>query len=169
MIACRRGAVHDVAKLLDFGLVHDHALDDAGQQLTLHGAVLGSPPYISPEQARGRGHVDGRSDIYSMGGLAYYLVTGQSPFVRETVMELLVAHMHEPVPPPRQVRPELPLDLEEIILTCLRKDPGERYADVAALDGALARCEAAEQWDGEQATAWWDGRRRADTSIQLAG
>jgi eukaryotic-like serine/threonine-protein kinase len=165
VIACRRGAVHDVAKLLDFGLVHDHTLDAAGHQLTLHGAVLGSPPYISPEQARGRGHVDGRSDIYSLGGLAYYLVTGQSPFVRETVMELLVAHMHEQVVPPRQLRPELPLDLEEVILTSLRKDPSERYPDVAALDRALARCECAEQWDAEQATTWWDGRRHDVASV----
>jgi serine/threonine-protein kinase len=172
VIACRRGTVHDVAKLLDFGLVHDHTLDGtADGQLTMHGAVLGSPPYISPEQARGRGHVDGRSDIYSLGGLAYYLVTGQSPFVRETVMELLVAHMHEPVTPPRQVRPELPLDVEEVIMTCLRKDPTERYADVAALDRALAGCECADQWDDEQATAWWDDRRRAaqESSVPLAG
>ncbi len=136
VIACKRGTVHDVAKLLDFGLVHDHGLDGDSDKLTLHGAVLGSPPYISPEQARGRGPVDGRSDIYSLGGLAYYLVTGQLPFVRETVMELLVAHLHEQVVPPRQVRPELPHDLEEVILTCLRKDPAERYGDIAGLDRA---------------------------------
>jgi tRNA A-37 threonylcarbamoyl transferase component Bud32 len=165
VIACRRGAVYDVAKLLDFGLVHDHGLDGHDHQLTLHGAVLGSPPYISPEQARGKGHVDGRSDIYSLGGLAYYLVTGQSPFVRETAMELLVAHMHDQVAPPRQIRPELPLDLEEVILTCLRKDPAERYADVATVDRVLARCECAEQWDGEQATAWWEGRRHHVASV----
>jgi serine/threonine-protein kinase len=159
VITCKRGAVHDVAKLLDFGLVHDHGLDGAADKLTMHGAVLGSPPYISPEQARGRGHVDARSDIYSLGGLGYFLLTGQSPFVRETAMELLVAHLHEPVLSPRQLRPELPHDLEEVILNCLRKDPGERYPDIASLDAALARCECADQWDAEQAEAWWKGRR----------
>ena len=158
VIACQRGAAYDVAKLLDFGLVHDHGLDNEPDKLTIHGAVLGSPPYISPEQARGRGHVDGRADIYSLGGLAYYLVTGQSPFVRETAMELLVAHVHEPVVPPRQLRPELPPDLEEVILTCLRKDPAERYPDVASLDRALAQCASAEQWDGERAEEWWKDR-----------
>ena len=168
MIACRRGAVHDVAKLLDFGLVHDHQLDGGDDKLTLQGAVLGSPPYISPEQARGRGHVDGRSDIYSVGGLAYYLVTGQSPFVRETVMELLAAHLHEPVMPPRQIRPELPHDLEEVILTCLRKDAAERFPSVAALDHALAQCESADHWDTEQAEAWWRGWDRDVAQMEVA-
>jgi eukaryotic-like serine/threonine-protein kinase len=158
VIACQRGAAYDVAKLLDFGLVHDHGLDGAPDKLTLNGAVLGSPPYISPEQARGRGHVDGRSDIYSLGGLAYYLLTGQSPFVRETAMEMLVAHVHEPVVPPRQIRPELPGDLEEVILTCLRKDPAERFPDVASLDRAVAACEPDEPWDNDQAEAWWKER-----------
>jgi serine/threonine-protein kinase len=160
VIACQRGAVHDVAKLLDFGLVHDHGLDGTSDKLTMQGAVLGSPPYISPEQAKGRGHVDGRSDIYSVGGLAYYLVTGQSPFVRDTAMELLVAHVHEQAAAPRTLRPELPHDLEEVILTCLRKKPEERYPDVASLDRALAQCEAADRWDGEQAEQWWKGYGR---------
>ena len=168
MIACRRGAVHDVAKLLDFGLVHDHGLDGESDKLTMQGAVLGSPPYISPEQARGRGHVDGRSDIYSLGGLAYYLVTGQSPFVRETAMEMLVAHVHEQATPPRQIRPELPLDLEEVILTCLRKNPTERYPDVAALDAALSRCESADQWDAEQAESWWHDQGREVVKAEVA-
>jgi serine/threonine-protein kinase len=169
VIACRRGAAHDVAKLLDFGLVHDHALDGhVDHKLTIQGAILGSPPYISPEQARGRGHVDARSDIYSLGGLAYYLVTGQSPFVRDTVMELLVAHLHEVVQPPRELRPELPHDLEEVILTCLRKDPAERYPDVASLDRALSRCEAADQWDADRAEVWWRDRDRGAEKVEVA-
>ena len=168
VIACRRGAVHDVAKLLDFGLVHSHGLDSSPDQLTLQGAVLGSPPYISPEQARGRGQVDGRSDIYSLGGLLYYLVTGQSPFIRDTAMEMLVAHVHEPVVPPRQVRPELPLDLEEVILTCLRKTPADRYADVAQLDAALAHCDCADGWDTEQAESWWKERGREPLEAEVA-
>jgi serine/threonine-protein kinase len=167
IIACRRGSVDDVAKLLDFGLVHDHGLDGSSDKLTMHGAVLGSPPYISPEQARGRSHVDGRSDIYSLGGLAYYLVTGQAPFVRETAMELLVAHLHDHVTPPCQLRPELAHDLEEVILTCLRKDPAERYPDIATLDAALAHCDAADQWDADQAEAWWKGRRE-QTPVEAA-
>src|SRR5260370_36992075 len=70
-------------------------------------------------------------------------------------MEMLVAHVHEAVVPPRQIRPELPGDLEDVILTCLRKDPAERYPDVANLDRALAACEPDEPWDNDQAEAWW--------------
>lgn len=162
IIACQRGKVHDVAKLLDFGLVHDIGLDSKHEQLTMQGTILGSPPYISPEQARGRGPVDARTDIYSIGGLAYFLVTGQAPFVRESAMELLVAHLHEVPVPPRQLRPDLPADLEEIILTCLHKDPEQRYPDIEELDSALARCESAGDWDAAQAESWWDNLRAFD-------
>jgi serine/threonine protein kinase len=79
VLACRRGRVHDVAKLLDFGLVHDVAVQHE-PQLTLHGTIIGTPAYIAPEQARGKGVIDARTDIYSLGALAYFLVTGQAPF-----------------------------------------------------------------------------------------
>jgi tRNA A-37 threonylcarbamoyl transferase component Bud32 len=162
VIACQRGGVHDVAKLLDFGLVHDVGFDNRAQQLTIQGTILGSPPFISPEQARGRGVIDARTDIYSLGALAYYLVTGQPPFVREAVMELIVAHLHDTPASPRQLRPELPADLEDVILTCLQKDPEQRYADVQSLDEALAACEAARDWDAEQAELWWANLRSLD-------
>jgi hypothetical protein len=71
-----------------------------------------------------------------------------------------VAHVHEAVVSPQQLRPELPHDFEEVILTCLRKSPAERFVDVAALDAALARCESADQWDAERAEAWWKERGR---------
>ncbi len=154
IIASQRGGVHDVAKLLDFGLVQDIGIagDD---KLTMQGTILGSPAYISPEQARGRGQVDSRTDIYSLGGLAYFLVTGQMPFVRESVMEMIAAHLHETPTPPRQLRPELPSDLEEVILKCLSKSPQDRYGSVNSLDKALAQCECADAWDNDQAEQWW--------------
>ena len=160
VIACQRGGVHDVAKLLDFGLVQDVGPFALGSdRLTMVGAILGSPNYISPEQANGKGRIDGRTDIYSLGALAYFLVTGQTPFVRETAMELIVAHMKEEVVPPRQRRPEIPHDLEDVILTCLRKNPDERFADAESLELALAACDAADEWDTHQAKEWWIGRR----------
>lgn len=159
VIACQRGGQYDVAKLLDFGLVQDLSIGGAqgsDQRLTLQGTILGSPPYISPEQARGRGEVDARTDVYSLGGLAYFLLTGQAPFVRETIMELLVAHLHETPTPLRSLRPELPADLEDVVLTCLRKEASERYTDAASLDRALAACESSDDWDAEQAEHWWE-------------
>jgi len=164
IIVCRRGSVYDVAKLLDFGLVHevDRALAGSSK-LTIQGTILGSPNYFSPEQAAGRANIDARTDIYSLGSLAYFLVTGQPPFVRDTVMELIAAHMKDEVIPPRQLRPELPVDLEDVILTCMRKHPDERYPDAESLDRALASCESADQWDADQARAWWRQEARTPT------
>lgn len=156
VIASQRGGVHDVAKLLDFGLVQGIGLQAESDKLTIQGSILGSPPYISPEQALGKSQVDPRTDIYSLGGLAYFLVTGQAPFLRETAMELLMAHVHDRVLPPRELRPDLPSDLEEVILRCLSKSPNARYAEIQDLDDALADCADAKEWDHEQATHWWN-------------
>jgi serine/threonine-protein kinase len=170
IIACQRGGVHDVAKLLDFGLVQDVGGFSAGSdKLTMQGAILGSPNYISPEQASGKNQIDARTDIYSMGALAYFLVTGQTPFVRETAMELLAAHMKDEVTPPHQLRPELPLDLEEVILMCLRKNPDERFSDAETLDLALAACDAADQWDEYRAKDWWQQAARQTEKLQAVG
>jgi tRNA A-37 threonylcarbamoyl transferase component Bud32 len=166
VIACQRGGVHDVAKLLDFGLVQDVGGFAAGSdKITMLGAILGSPNYISPEQASGRGQIDGRTDIYSLGALAYFLVTGQTPFVRETAMELLAAHMKDDVPPPRQLQPEIPQDLEEVIMMCLRKSPEARFTDAESLELALAACDAANQWDADRAREWWQQTAKEKTQL----
>jgi serine/threonine-protein kinase len=163
VIACQRGGVNDVAKLLDFGLVQDvGAFASGSDKLTMQGAILGSPNYISPEQARGKGPIDPRTDIYSLGALGYFLVTGQTPFVRDTAMELLAAHMKDEAVPPRQLRPELPQDLEEVILMCLRKNPDDRFSDMESLDLALAACDAADQWDTYRAKDWWHETSRTE-------
>ncbi len=170
VIACQRGGVHDVAKLLDFGLVQDVGGFMAGSdKLTMQGAILGSPNYISPEQASGKNQIDPRTDIYSLGALAYFLCTGQTPFVRETAMELLAAHMKDEVTPPHQLRPEMPLDLEEVILMCLRKNPDARFSDAESLDLALAACDAADQWNEYRAKDWWQQAARQAGNLQAVG
>ncbi len=160
VLVCERGGVRDVVKLLDFGLVHGCDAD-LSAKLTVQGSILGSPQYMSPEQAMSKPAIDARTDIYSLGALAYFLVTGSPPFVRDSAMEHLVAHIHEPATPPRQMRPEVPEDLEEIILRCLQKNPDDRYADIGAVAFALANCDAAVEWDGEQAERWWRERTEA--------
>jgi hypothetical protein len=155
VLACERGGVHDVAKLLDFGLVQETRLGPGEARLTLQGSIIGSPPFMSPEQAAGSSQVDARSDIYGVGGLAYYLLTGRPPFQRETAMQMLLAHAYEAVVPPRELRPEIPADLEAIVLRCLAKDPAERYPDAQSLEQALAGCSCAGGWDEEKAAAWW--------------
>ena len=162
LIACERGGIQDVVKLLDYGLVNGRTTEEEAPpaRLTMQGTILGSPPYMAPEQARGR-DLDRRSDIYSIGGVTYFLLTGKPPFVRETVMELLIAHASEKVVPPSELRPEIPADLEAVVLRCLEKDPDRRFANAESLEKALAGCACAGAWTGEMAAEWW--RTHAET------
>jgi len=145
----------DVAKLLDFGLVRPAATSDA-PRLSGEGQILGTPLYMSPEQASGRTReVDARSDLYSLGAVAYYLLTGKPPFDSESAIELVIAHARDPVPPPSLVRPGIPEDLERIVLLCLAKDAADRFSDAESLERALGECACASEWDQGQATRWW--------------
>jgi serine/threonine-protein kinase len=167
VLVCRQGGLHDVAKLLDFGLVRAPASGEDATRLTEKGTVMGTPDYMAPEQARGA-EVDGRGDIYALGAVAYFLLTGRPPFVRETAVETMAAHLREPVPPPRGLRPDLPADLEVVVLRCLAKDPAGRYADVDQLEQALAGCACAGTWTEADARAWWH-QEEAASARESAG
>jgi serine/threonine-protein kinase len=155
IIVGRRGGRCDVAKLLDFGLVREHGLHADGQQLTQEGTLAGTPAYMSPEQATGNAELDGRSDLYSLGAVAYFLVTGQPPFMRATAVQTLAAHLGELVVAPNQHRPDMPADVQSALLRCLEKEPGRRFQDAESLEQALGQCSCAGQWKREQAAAWW--------------
>ncbi len=144
----------DVAKVLDFGVVGGvAALPDPDPAAS--GMVAGTPEYVSPEQAVADRVVDGRSDIYGLGAMLYFMVTGRPPFQRETPADVLRAHVSEPVMPPRQLRADIPADLEAVILRCLAKRPEDRYADARAVADALAACGCATEWNEDHAEAWW--------------
>jgi serine/threonine-protein kinase len=155
IIACERGKLPDVAKLLDFGLVQVSSLGRGEEKLTQEGTIPGTPAYMSPEQAAAAEEADGRTDIYSLGAVAYFLLTGKPPFERRTGMEILAAHMHERPKPLTDVRAEVPGDVQEIVLRCLEKDRSRRFPDVDNLEDALARCACANTWTRELARAWW--------------
>jgi eukaryotic-like serine/threonine-protein kinase len=150
-----RGGVFDVAKLLDFGLAKPTFEGNGDARLTMEGTVTGSPLFMSPEQASGDDGVDGRSDIYSLGAVLYYLLTGQPPFLHDNPLKVMIAHASQEVVPPRQIKPELPGELEEIILRCLEKDPDHRYQDVLSLRRALADLPLDDRWSSEMAADWW--------------
>jgi tRNA A-37 threonylcarbamoyl transferase component Bud32 len=154
ILTCERGKVYDVAKLLDFGLVKDLGLGD-DLRLTREGAFAGSPAFMSPEQAAGRQQVDARSDIYNLGAVAYFLITGELLFDRESTLEMLHAHAYEELVPIQTFQEAVPADLQGVILRCLEKDPDHRYQDVSALEKALAACDCAGQWTPEKAEEWW--------------
>ena len=148
VITGERGGLPDVAKLLDFGLVHEQAISRGGEKLTQDGAITGTPAYMSPEQAAGKEDLDSRSDIYSLGAVAYFLLTGQPPFVRDTAMQVIAAHLCDAVHPPGRLRPDAPANLQAVILRCLEKDPAQRLQSADGLDNALAQCERVGRRDG---------------------
>jgi serine/threonine-protein kinase len=160
IFACERGRIYDVAKLLDFGLVTTFGTEDDSVKVTRDGAITGSPAFMSPEQALGRKQLDARTDIYNVGAVAYYLMTGKLPFDRLSTLEMLHAHAYEPLVPTPEFKEAVPADLQRVILRCLEKDPDRRYQDVVTLEKALAACESTRPWTTERAEEWW--RRHGD-------
>jgi eukaryotic-like serine/threonine-protein kinase len=140
VMICERGGMHDVAKLLDFGLVRPVGGGQDSEKLTQDGALQGTPAYMSPEQAGGQNDLDARSDIYSVGAVAYFLLTGQSPFAGRSCVKMLAAHLYESPAPLTALRPEVPPELEGVILMCLAKNPSDRFANAGSLESALAKC-----------------------------
>jgi serine/threonine-protein kinase len=165
IIVCTLGGEWDVVKLLDFGLVQSIGAE-ADNRLTIKGMILGSPPFMSPEQAAGRSDLTAATDIYSVGGVGYFLLTGHPPFVRETAMELMLAHAYEEVPPLSSYIPGLPEDLQRVILQCLSKKPQERFAHISDLESALMKCGDARTWSEEQAQRWWQEHSRQSIAME---
>jgi hypothetical protein len=166
IMVCERGGVHDVAKLLDFGLVRGGgpAAD------TVHDTqqVLGTPGYMAPEQAQGRDDLDATADIYAVGATAYLLLTGEPAIPRGPIVQMLIAQATEPLTPMRMRRAEVPADLEAVVMRCLERDPARRFASATALDAALEACADAGRWHPEDAAAWWRTRPIADAAALAA-
>src|SRR6185369_8159252 len=127
------GLEQDFAKVLDFGLVKGGLADADLPQMTATGVATGTPGYMAPELALGD-EVDGRADLYALGCVAYYLLTGQQVFDGDTVMQVVARHLQAaPVPPSQRVPFAVPPALEEIVIACLAKAPGDRPPSAAEL------------------------------------
>jgi serine/threonine-protein kinase len=158
IFAAELGGVHDVAKLLDFGLVKAAAGKEANLELTQDGQITGSPLYMSPEQASEKTEPDARSDVYSLGAVAYFMLVGHPPFQAEKPIQVMLAHMQDPIVPPSQLRAGIPADLEQVVLRALAKHPEERYSSAKDLREALLACQAAGSWTRDDAERWWQER-----------
>lgn len=171
---CRYGRQVDFVKVLDFGLVklrHHGETDDL--KLTADHSLGGTPAFISPEQVAGE-EVDGRTDIYSLGCVAYWLLTASYVFEGTSALQTMVKHVREkpPAPSSRTEQP-IPAGLDEIVLSCLEKDRSRRPQSVDQLAEALAACNVGEPWTQESAARWWQthlpdlqtGRLLADPAL----
>jgi serine/threonine protein kinase len=147
----------DVVKVVDFGLVKTLATNGAESRSD---AITGTPMYLSPEAIRAPDAVDARTDIYALGAVAYFLLSGREVFSGETVVEVLSRHMlEEPLPPSTHLPKPLPTDLEQLVLQCLAKDPGGRPQSASSLRASLLACQDASRYDRSEAFAWWLAHR----------
>ena len=145
----------DVAKVLDFGLVKELERMET-DSVTQAGAIAGTPQYLSPEAITAPGTVDARADIYALGAVGYFLLTGLHVFDGATVIEVCSAHLHdEPVPPSERIGSAIPRQLEALVLSCLAKDPDERPQSADEMRVALGSCTDVGEWTEADARSWW--------------
>jgi serine/threonine protein kinase len=158
LYACRRGRQHDFLKVLDFGLVKSSWADATSDPaLSRESAITGTPAYLAPEIVLGERAIDGRVDIYGLGCVAYWLVSGQRVFEGTTSMELVLHHVQTPpVPPSRRAGIAVPRELEDLILACLEKDPARRPTSARELARLLEATGLPLRWTPERAHEWWD-------------
>jgi eukaryotic-like serine/threonine-protein kinase len=157
ILVCRMGLKVDYVKILDFGLVkHDAKSAEKQLDLTTAGSVSGTPAFMAPESISGMADVGPQADVYALGCVAYWLLTGQTVFTAANPTMMMMQHVQAaPVPPSLKAPKPVPRDLEELIMRCLRKDPVERPADAAELATLLSTCRLAVSWTDERARDWW--------------
>jgi len=150
---CRYGRDLDFVKVLDFGLVRRTA--EADTELTAEHVITGTPAFMAPEQIVERDQGDAQSDIYAVGCVAYWLLTGRLVFEGKTPMEVLTHHARTaPEAPSHRTEAPIPDSLDRLVLECLAKDPGKRPAGALALSARLSEC-TVPHWDRSAALQWW--------------
>jgi serine/threonine-protein kinase len=168
---CHRGMEYDVVKVLDFGIVKKAVNDNeaAMRALTAVNDVAGTPDFMAPEIAMGAANIDGRADIYALGCVAFWLLTGRPVFEEATPMAAIIAHVQrQPIPPSTATEFEVPAALDQIILDCLAKDPEARPVNAEALSTQLAAVSFARPWTEQSAVRWWDVYRPSSPPLDVA-
>ena len=157
LVTCRYGLDVDLLKVLDFGLVRA-PVDGSStvDQLTAEGVTLGTPATMAPELIRGEADYDHRIDLYALGCVGHYLLTGRHVFEGDNAMTVLLRHLDQDPARPSDIGVPVPSALERVLLTCLEKDPARRPADAQTLCRALEELSVPEPWTDGQARDWWD-------------
>ena len=157
LVACRMGLAVDFVKVLDFGLVKMPSEEgEERANLTSPNVTTGTPAFMAPEVALGNRPVDRRADLYALGCVAYWLLTGRTPFEAPTAVAMLMQHVQEdPLPPSHTSELPIPPELDRIVLDCLAKNPDDRPADAAVLYRRLSECPLPDPWDRDRAVEWW--------------
>ncbi len=156
IMLCRKGGLYDVPKLLDFGLIKDTRATDT-RDLTRALRILGTPAYMAPERIEQPGNADPRADLYALGAVGFFALTGKPPFEGETDLALAYRVVNTPAPRVGSLAPHpVPAALEELIARCLAKSPHERPTSAAEVAAVLDRLVVELPWTNPQAREWWD-------------
>ena len=164
IILCERGSVLDVAKVVDFGLVKEITRDaDAASQV-----VLGTPAYVAPEAVTDPEHITHAVDLYGLGAVGYFLITGRRLFEGKTAVDVCIQHVTQLPRRPSELGVAIAPALEAVLMKCLAKHPAQRYPSAAALAEALEALAPAGDWSKADALAWWDQFRRGQAAVSSA-
>ena len=169
IILCERGGVPDVAKIFDFGLVRETG-SDTQASATGTNVIMGTPLFLSPEALQSPESVDARSDLYALGGVAYFLLTGRHVFEGRSVVEICGHHLHTaPVPPSEKRGAPLPAELEALVMSCLEKDAALRPHTAREMLERLDAIAPALAWTEDQAREWWARHGPATPPLPASG
>ena len=168
ILLCERGGFPDIAKVLDFGLVREIS-SSSDPRLTAENVVHGTPQYLAPETIRNADDVDARSDLYSLGCVGYFLLTGTPVFSGRGALEIIHHHLQtEPESPSRRLGKPVPPKLEAVVMACLSKDPDQRPESARALADALHACDDVAPWDENTARRYWHERALSKSAAKTA-
>ena len=169
IILCERGGQPDVVKVVDFGLVKQITADTSASAQV----ILGTPAYVAPETITAN-TIGTAVDLYALGAVGYFLLTGRRVFEGKTAVDVCIQHVTTPPKRPSEVAAiDVPPELEAVVLRCLEKQPGARYASALEMAAALRAIPASRDWDEVEARRWWrdfrDGSRDAEAAADAAG
>lgn len=170
---CRLGPDDDFVKVLDFGLVKRFGDDAAGTMPTIEELTAGTPAFMAPEIALNDPRIDGRADVYALGCVAYYLLTGETVFPRDSAIATMLAHLKDPpLPPSVRSKFDVPAKLDALILECLAKDKESRPRAAEVVAKRLAQSVPAQAWTADSARLWWQAHQpgvREDRDVESDG